>query len=162
MFATIVWLISLSLYQDVMIANYYGVHKTCFNFTGDYIISTKTKKDGIDSYDVYYATYCESITEFGLCYYKPNHKSHIYEDAVEYAINYCQNTTIINGYIVTEDSRCLKDNPNIKTYTIRIITLVFLCIAVSMTVALVIVCFIERYPYKPIDNDEDEMVKNLV
>ena len=92
-------------------SKYHGVHKTLFTFTGDYFISTDGNNDG-----VYYTSECHSITQFGDCYYEC-YETDSYEDAVNYAIDYCISNTTLVGYISNDDI-CWISNPNDKIYKI--------------------------------------------
>ena len=95
---------------------FHGVHETNFTFTGDYIISTNIDDD--DNH-VYYTSKCQSVTQFGDCYYDC-YKCDLYEDAANYATNYCISGTTLVGYI-SSDEQCWTSNPNNKVYKLLLI-----------------------------------------
>ena len=116
---------------------YHGVHETNFTFTGDYLISTD-----LDDNDIYYTSKCHSISPFGDCYYKC-YESDLYQNAVDYAVNYCIPNTTIVGYISTDttNNRCWTSNPNSKIHN----TLLTFRITLGYLLINVIIWFFIHY-----------------
>lgn len=109
---SIVSVITISIYIDgYHYTKHHGVHKTNFTFTGHYAVVIETNDNGY----THYASLCESITPFGDCYYEC-YKSNVEQDARNYAIEYCNTSTTLDGYIVNDIDRCVETNPNNKIY----------------------------------------------
>lgn len=160
-YITLVASLTLLSIMSIDISKHYnkklhGIHKTNFTFTGNYLVKPHKVHQG----KMYYIDACQSITDFGECYYD-FYKTTMNQYAEDYAANYCDFNTTLNGYISTENYKCFVSNPNTRIFNLLLAYRIIWCYIVLNVLHVIIMCFKPERQIVDTINERNKIVNEI-